>query len=91
MAGADAPRAVHNMIEHLVATPADRALIRTDLGSLLQRFEVPEAHHVVMREGQRDDLARLGIHGNYVIKWLIWSGRPTMPFFPIGHYFDRRR
>jgi hypothetical protein len=32
----------------------------------------------------------MGVHGNYVIKWLIWSGRPTMPFFAMSHYFDRR-
>jgi 2'-aminobiphenyl-2,3-diol 1,2-dioxygenase, small subunit len=44
----------------------------------------------VLRTGGRDDLARLGIHPNLVIKWLIWSGRPTMPFFSIDHYFARR-
>jgi len=41
-------------------------------------------------EAYCDDLHRLGIHPNFVIKWLIWSGRPTMPFFAIDYYFARR-
>lgn len=85
-----APTAIHALIEHLVATPTDRALIQSDLDALLDRFAVPDAHRPVLREGSRDALSALGVHGNYVIKWLIWSRRPTMPFFPISHYFDRR-
>ena len=44
----------------------------------------------ILRGGSRDELSALGIHPNMVVKWLIWSGRPTMPFFAISHYFDRR-
>lgn len=90
MAVAQTPDAVHALIEHLVATPADRGLILSDIDSLLDRFDIPEDQRPVLRQGSRDQLSSLGVHGNYVIKWLIWSRRPTMPFFPISHYFDRR-
>ena len=85
-----APQGVHALIEHLIETPADRGLIRTTPDGLFDRFEVPADVREVLRTGGRDDLARLGIHPNLVIKWLIWSGRPTMPFFSIDHYFARR-
>ena len=85
-----APPGVHALIEHLIETPADRGLIRTTPDVLFDRFEVPADVREVLRTGGRDDLARLGIHPNLVIKWLIWSGRPTMPFFSIDHYFARR-
>lgn len=84
------PRGVHPLIEHLIETPADRGLIKTTPDVLFDRFDVPADVREVLRTGGRDDLARLGIHPNLVIKWLIWSGRPTMPFFPIDYYFARR-
>jgi len=85
-----APHGVHALIEHLIETPADRAKIRTFPDVLFDRFDVAEDVREVLRNGSRDDLARLGIHPNFVIKWLIWSGRPTLPFFPIDYYFARR-
>ena len=85
-----APQGVHELIEHLIETPGDRALIRTSPDVLFDRFEVPADVREVLRTGGRDDLSRLGIHPNLVIKWLIWSGRPTMPFFSIDYYFARR-
>ncbi len=87
---ASAPPGVHAMIEHLIATPQDRALIRTSPDTLFERFGVPVQVWPVLREGGRDDLAALNIQGNLVIKWLIWSGRPTVAMFPISYYFDRR-
>lgn len=84
------PHGVHALIEHLIETPADRGLIKTTPEVLFDRFEVPTDVREVLRTGGRDDLARLGIHPNLVIKWLIWSGRPTMPFFAIDYYFARR-
>ncbi|MBL8269391.1 hypothetical protein [Steroidobacter sp.] len=87
---AAAPQGVHELIEHLIETPADRGLIRTDPESLFDRFGIPADVRQTLRTGSRDDLHRLGIHPNLVIKWLIWSGRPTMPFFAIDYYFARR-
>ncbi len=84
------PQGVHALIEHLIETPADRGLIKTTPDVLFDRFNVPAEVREVLRTGGRDDLARLGIHPNLVIKWLIWSGRPTMPFFAIDYYFARR-
>ena len=84
------PPGVHALIEHLIETPSDRSLIKTTPDVLFDRFEVPAEVREVLRTGGRDDLARLGIHPNLVIKWLIWSGRPTMPFFAIDYYFARR-
>jgi hypothetical protein len=84
------PAGVHEMIEHLIAAPEDRALVKRDLDLLCDRFGIDAQAREVLRRGGRDDLAALGIHGNLVVKWLIWSARPTMPFFPIGYYFDRR-
>jgi 2'-aminobiphenyl-2,3-diol 1,2-dioxygenase, small subunit len=84
------PPGVHALIEHLIETPADRGLIKTTPDVLFERFAVPVEVREVLRTGGRDDLARLGIHPNLVIKWLIWSGRPTMPFFAIDYYFARR-
>ncbi|MBH0114063.1 hypothetical protein I5E68_14045 [Novosphingobium sp. YJ-S2-02] len=85
-----APAGVVEMIEHLVRHPGDRALVKDAPQTLFERFAVaPEARPVLL-SGSRDALSALGIHGNYVIKWLIWSGRPTMPFFAISHFFDRR-
>ena len=84
------PQGVHALIEHLIETPADRGLIKTTPDVLFDRFDVPVEVREVLRTGGRDDLARLGIHPNLVIKWLIWSGRPTMPFFAIDYYFARR-
>jgi hypothetical protein len=81
---------VHALIEHLIDTPADRGLIRTTPDVLFDRFDIAADVREVLRTGGRDDLARLGIHPNLVIKWLIWSGRPTMPFFAIDYYFARR-
>jgi len=85
-----APAGVHELIEHLVACPADRALLKGDSTPLFDRFAIAAPYRETLRNGTRDELSALGIHGNFVIKWLIWSGRPTMPFFPIGYYFDRR-
>lgn len=85
-----APPGVHAMIEHLIAVPQDRALIRTSPETLFERFGVPKDVWPVLRTGGRDDLAALRIQGNLVIKWLIWSGRPTVAVFPIRYYFDRR-
>ena len=90
MGGEAAPAAIHALIEHLVATPTDRTLIQTDIDGLMDRFGVPLEQRAVLRQGSRDELSAIGVHGNYVIKWLIWSKRPTMPFFPISNYFDRR-
>lgn len=84
------PRGVHELIEHLIETPTDRGLVRTSPDVLFDRFDVPAEVRETLRAGTRDDLHRLGIHPNLVIKWLIWSGRPTMPFFPIDYYFARR-
>ncbi|OCC25548.1 hypothetical protein MB02_02640 [Croceicoccus estronivorus] len=85
-----APCGVHELIEHLVRHPVERALVKEAPEQLLERFEVDTAARPVLLSGSRDELSALGIHGNYVIKWLIWSGRPTMPFFAISHFFDRR-
>jgi 2'-aminobiphenyl-2,3-diol 1,2-dioxygenase, small subunit len=84
------PQGVHALIEHLIEAPADRGLIKTTPDVLFDRFNVPADVREVLCTGGRDDLARLGIHPNLVIKWLIWSGRPTMPFFAIDYYFARR-
>jgi hypothetical protein len=81
---------VHELIEHLIETPTERGLIQTSPDVLFDRFGVPAEVRATLRTGGRDDLHRLGIHPNLVIKWLIWSGRPTMPFFPIDYYFARR-
>jgi len=86
-----APPGVNALIEHLIRTPEDRPLLKGDPTPLFNRFDVAEAVRPILHSGGRDDLAALDIHGNYVIKWLIWSGRPTMPFFPISYYFDRRQ
>ena len=85
-----APEGVHAMIHHLIATPADRGLIRTDPAQLFDRFGVPEGAREVLSQGGRDDLHGLGIHPNLIIKWLIWSGRATITPFAISYYFDRR-
>ncbi|WP_300574845.1 hypothetical protein [Phenylobacterium sp.] len=85
-----APPGVHAMIHHLIATPADRGLIRTDPTQLFDRFGVPDAAREVLNQGGRDDLHGLGIHPNLIIKWLIWSGRATITPFAISYYFDRR-
>lgn len=84
------PPGVHAMVHHLIATPGDRALVKGDPDALFDRFCVPDAARAALRTGGRDDLHALGIHPNLIIKWLIWSGRPTIPFFPISYYFDRR-
>ena len=84
------PRGVHELIEYLIETPGDRGLIRTSPDVLFDRFDVSAPVRDTLRTGGRDALHRLGIHPNLVIKWLIWSGRPTMPFFPIDYYFARR-
>lgn len=81
---------MHALIEHLIETPADRGLVKSTPEVLFDRFGVPSDVRHVLRIGGRDDLACLGIHPNFVIKWLIWSGRPTMPFFAIDYYFARR-
>jgi 2'-aminobiphenyl-2,3-diol 1,2-dioxygenase, small subunit len=82
--------AVHALIEHLVRNPEDRARVKSEPDTLFERFAVPADERAVLLTGTRDEISRLGVHGNYVIKWLIWSGRPTMPFFAISHFFDRR-
>jgi hypothetical protein len=87
---ASPPPGVHALIEHLVRAPEERALVKSDPDSLFDRFGVNGAARDTLRFGSRDDISRMGVHGNYVIKWLIWSGRPTMPFFAISHFFDRR-
>lgn len=84
------PPGVHALIEHLVRAPAERGLVKSDPESLFDRFAINESARAVLRGGSRDDLSRMGVHGNYVIKWLIWSGRPTLPFFAMSHFFDRR-
>jgi hypothetical protein len=84
------PDGVHEMIEHLIATPAERPLVKLDLDGLCERFGIAPEVRNALHSGSRDELAALGIHGNFVVKWLIWSGRPTMPLFPINYYFDRR-
>lgn len=85
-----APTRVHALIEHLVRHPDERTLVKSDPDSLFDRFAIEPAARGTLRQGSRDELSALGIHGNYVIKWLIWSGRPTLPFFAISHFFDRR-
>ena len=90
MKGLQPPRGVHAMIHHLIATPDDRSLVKSDPDALFDRFEVPEMARPTLRSGGRDDLYALHIHPNLTIKWLIWSGRSTIPFFPISYYFDRR-
>lgn len=84
------PHAIHAMVEHLVRRPEDRALVKDKPGALFDRFGVPVEQRPVLLEGSRDEISALGVHGNYVIKWLIWSGRPTMPFFAMSYFFDRR-
>ncbi|WP_445376423.1 hypothetical protein [Niveispirillum fermenti] len=81
---------MHELIEHLIRSPADRPLVKAGPEPLFDRFAIAEPVRTVLRGGGRDELAALGIHPNMVVKWLIWSGRPTMPFFAISHYFDRR-
>lgn len=85
-----APAGVTELIEHLVRHPEERGLVKVDPDTLFARFAVAEEARPVLRQGTRDELSRLGVHGNYVIKWLIWSGRPTLPFFAMSHFFDRR-
>ena len=90
VADVTAPAGVHAMIEHLVRHPAERGYAKSDPDALFDRFAVDPAAREVLRTGSRDALSGLGMHGNYVIKWLIWSGRPTLPFFAMSHFFDRR-
>ena len=85
-----APVAIHALIEHLVRAPEERGLVKTDPDALFDRFQIAPEDRETLRSGSRDDISALGVHGNYVIKWLIWSGRPTMAFFPISYFFDRR-
>lgn len=82
--------AVHRMIEHLIRNAPDRALVRSDSEALFERFGVEPAQREVLRHGGRDELAAMGVHPNYVVKWLIWSGRSTIAMFSLNHYFDRR-
>ncbi|QJR05592.1 hypothetical protein HH800_24450 [Sphingobium yanoikuyae] len=84
------PAGVHALIEYLVRHPDERGLVKADPDALFDRFGIGDAARDLLQSGSRDDLSRMGVHGNYVIKWLIWSGRPTMPFFAMSHYFDRR-
>ncbi|ACR11501.1 hypothetical protein TERTU_1261 [Teredinibacter turnerae T7901] len=84
------PLAIHRMIEHLISVPEDRALLKSAPEQLFTRFQVPEEHYPALLNSERDALAAIGVHGNYVVKWLIWTGRPTMPFFALSYYFDRR-
>ncbi len=84
------PEAIHAMVEHLVRRHEDRALVKDEPEALFDRFSVPVEQRPVLLEGSRDEISALGVHGNYVIKWLIWSGRPTMPFFAMSYFFDRR-
>lgn len=81
---------IHALIEHLVRHEVERPLVRTDPEALFARFEIGEQARDLLLHGSRDALSRAGVHGNYVIKWLIWSGRPTLPFFAMSHFFDRR-
>lgn len=84
------PAGVHALIHHLIATPQDRPLIKDDPDALFDRFGVPDGARSALRTGGRDDLYALGVHPNLTMKWLIWSGRSTIPGFPISYYFDRR-
>lgn len=84
------PAGVHELIEYLVRNPDVRGAVKTDPDALFERFAVDPAARDVLRTGTRDEISQLGVHGNYVIKWLIWSGRPTLPFFAISYFFDRR-
>lgn len=84
------PAGVHALIEYLVRHPGERTLVKTDPDTLFDLFAIDDGARNLLRSGSRDDLSRMGVHGNYVIKWLIWSGRPTMPFFAMNYYFDRR-
>jgi len=84
------PDAIHAMIEHLVRQPQHRGQVKQAPEELFEQFGVPQDHRAVLLNGSRDEISALGVHGNYVIKWLIWSGRPTMPFFAMSHFFDRR-
>lgn len=86
----DPSAAVHAMVAHLVRHPEERELVKTDPDALFDRFAISDALRPILRQGSRDEISQAGVHGNYVIKWLIWSGRPTMPFFSINHFFDRR-
>lgn len=81
---------IHALIEHLVRHDSERALVRSDPDALFARFGIEGEARELLLQGSRDELSRAGIHGNYVIKWLIWSGRPTLPFFAMSHFFDRR-
>jgi hypothetical protein len=85
-----APAGVHELIEHLVRTPGERGLVKSDPDALFARFGVEDGARETLRSGGRDAISLMGVHGNYVIKWLIWSGRPTLPFFAMSHFFDRR-
>jgi len=85
-----APPGVHAMIEHLIRHPEERALVSADPDQIFARFGIDAEAASILRTGSRDQISQMGVHGNYVIKWLIWSGRPTMPFFAISHFFDRR-
>jgi 2'-aminobiphenyl-2,3-diol 1,2-dioxygenase, small subunit len=84
------PPGVHALIEHLVRHPEERGLAKSDPDALFERFGIGDQGRAVLREGSRDEISAMGVHGNYVIKWLIWSGRPTLPFFAMSHFFDRR-
>lgn len=81
---------IHELIEYLVRHPEQRGLVKDNPDALFDRFHINAPGRNLLRGGSRDDLSHAGIHGNYVIKWLIWSGRPTLPFFAMSHFFDRR-
>jgi len=85
-----APAGVHALIHHLIETPQDRPLIKDDPDALFERFGIPDRVRDTLKSGGRDDLYALGVHPNLTMKWLIWSGRSTIPGFPISYYFDRR-
>lgn len=82
--------AIHRMIEYLIRNADARAKVKSDLPALFSQFSIPDLQREILQNGSRDELHSLKIHPNYIIKWLIWSGRPTMPFFPLSYYFDRR-
>lgn len=81
---------IHRMIEYLIRNADARTQLKTNPQTLFDDFNIPKSQRTLLLKGSRDELSAEGIHPNYVVKWLIWSGKPTMPFFPLSYYFDRR-
>ncbi len=69
----------------------DQAGRNRQLVALLDSMKLEEGISDRQFHGRRDDLHRLGIHPNRVIKWLIWSGRPDHALLPHRLLFREAR